>query len=158
MFCAGEEECSKISPEYFAFQKSIPALCQHISSLTTPTWFAHKLQEKGIITPELLNNALTVGIPPYEKVAKLLQAVQIQVKKKPETLQGLMEILREESALEDTVSMLFDMKKGKVHWHMTINIYACCDIYSHLEVMNVHIDTNNDDHPFNGLLQNYIYT
>ena len=111
---ADEEGYSKISPEYLALQKSTGDLCESISSITTATWFAEKLHSKHLITQELLSSALTMGIPEYDKVAKLLQAVQTQVKKQPEKLQVLMEILGENPALDHTVSMLHNKMEGTV--------------------------------------------
>ena len=94
------------SPEYRALQRSTSTLCSNISTAADPTWFAQKLLEKGLITPQLQGRTLTLGVPDYDKVSQLLQAVVAQVRANPEKLEELVEILSEEPALEGSVTAL----------------------------------------------------
>ena len=100
------------SPEYAALQKSTGTLCDNISAATTPTWFAQKLQERGLITPQLQDRTLTLGVPDYDKVSKLLQAVLTQVKANSGKFRELVDILGEEPALETSVTALTKALEG----------------------------------------------
>jgi len=100
------------SPEYAALQRSTGTLCENISAATTPTWFAQKLQGRGLITPQLQDRTLTLGVADYDKVSKLLQAVLTQVKANSGKFRELMDILGEEPALETSVIALTKALEG----------------------------------------------
>ena len=100
------------SPEYAALQRSTSTLCDNISAATTPTWFAQKLQEKGLITPQLQGSTLMLGVPEYDKVSKLLRAVLTQVNANSGMFRKLVDILGEEPALETSVTALTKALEG----------------------------------------------
>ena len=90
-----------------ALQESFSTLCENISTATTPTWFASKLLERELITPQLMHNCTqTAGVPAHDQVSCLLQAVTAQVKTDPNKIWELTGILKLEPALSGSMTAL----------------------------------------------------
>ena len=97
------------SLEYKALQRSTATLCDNISAATR---FSSELLGKGLIAPQLARNCTQIlGVPVYNQVARLLQAVEAEVRANREKFWKLVEILSEEPALEDSVTVLTNALK-----------------------------------------------
>ena len=113
MACAPEDTPS---PELLALQKNSAKLCDGIPNISTVTHFAQSLEERAFITSHARLH--TVGISDYDKCARLLQAVQAQVKTDPAKFESFVGILRQEPALTCYTDILINSRGEKC-------VYTC---------------------------------